>query len=148
MIQHGLGRHAGVLSQDELVIFFKLLLAFECVYATAVAMVKFAILLMYLRLFPSKGFKIASSVVGATIVGWWISIVCVCIFQCQPIEKAWLPWIDGTCIDLKGSFIGNAIPNILTDLAMLCMPITQVWKLQVTKAQRISLCFMFLLGGL
>jgi hypothetical protein len=36
----------------------------------------------------------------------------------------------------------------LTDIAILCMPVTQVLKLQVSNAQRASLIFMFLLGGL
>lgn len=148
MIAHGLRRHADTLPIDELVTFFKLLLAFECIYVTAVMLVKLSVLQMYLRIFPSRGFKIAAAIIAALVVAWWIAIVAVCIFQCNPISKAWLPWIDGTCIDLKGSFIGNAIPNIVTDVAILCMPIRQVWKLHVTLAQRLSLCFMFLLGSL
>ncbi|KAH7124667.1 hypothetical protein EDB81DRAFT_699079 [Dactylonectria macrodidyma] len=147
MIAHGLGRHADTLPIDELVTFFKLLLAFECIYVTAVMLVKLSVLQMYLRIFPSRGFKIAAAIIAALVVAWWIAIVAVCIFQCNPISKAWLPWIGGTCIDLKGSFIGNAIPNIVTDVAILCMPIRQVWKLHVTLAQRLSLCFMFLLGS-
>ncbi|KAH7118463.1 hypothetical protein EDB81DRAFT_701539 [Dactylonectria macrodidyma] len=147
MIAHGLGQHADTLPIVELVAFFKLLLAFECIYVTAVMLVKLSVLQMYLRIFPSRGFKIAAAIIAALIVAWWIAIVAVCIFQCNPINKAWLPWIDGTCIDLKGSFIGNAIPNIVTDVAILCMPIRQVWKLHVTLAQRLSLCFMFLLGS-
>ncbi|KAH8661746.1 hypothetical protein BGZ61DRAFT_463569 [Ilyonectria robusta] len=147
MVAHGLGRHADTLPIDELVTFFKLLLAFECIYVTTVMLVKLSVLQMYLRIFPSRGFKIAAAIIAALVVAWWIAIVAVCIFQCNPISKAWLPWIDGTCIDLKGSFIGNAIPNIVTDVAILCMPIRQVWKLHVTLAQRLSLCFMFLLGS-
>ncbi|KAH7010705.1 uncharacterized protein B0I36DRAFT_322009 [Microdochium trichocladiopsis] len=148
MISYGLGRHAGTLSQDDLVSFFKLLLAFECVYVTAVMMVKLAVLAMYLRIFPSHGFRTGAAMIASIVVAWWIAIVAVCIWQCNPIKKAWLPWIEGTCINLKASFIGNAIPNILTDVAILAMPVGQVWKLQVTLAQKASLLFIFLLGGL
>ncbi|GKT46685.1 satratoxin biosynthesis SC1 cluster protein 4 [Colletotrichum spaethianum] len=147
MIGSGLGRHAAVLSTDMQVEFLKLLLAFECVYVTAVMFVKVSLLLMYCRIFPSRNFKIAAMTLGGITIAWWIAIVCVCIFQCNPISKAWLPFIEGTCIDLKASFIGNAIPNILTDVAILCLPVGQVWKLQATLTQRLSLCFMFLLGG-
>ncbi|GJC80683.1 satratoxin biosynthesis SC1 cluster protein 4 [Colletotrichum liriopes] len=127
--------------------FLKLLLAFECIYVTAVMFVKVSLLLMYCRIFPSRNFKFAAMTLGGVTIAWWIAIVFVCIFQCTPVAKAYMPFIDGTCIDLKASFIGNAIPNILTDVAILCLPIGQVWKLQVTLAQRLSLCFMFLLGG-
>ncbi|KAH8695863.1 hypothetical protein GQ44DRAFT_790170 [Phaeosphaeriaceae sp. PMI808] len=147
MIGSGLGRHAATLSQGQLVEFFKLLLAFECIYVTAVMFIKISLLLMYLRLFPTRGFKISTLILGSITIAWWFALVAVSIFQCNPISKAWLPMTEGTCIDLKASFIGNAIPNILTDVAILCLPIGQVWKLQATLAQRLSLSFMFLLGG-
>ncbi|KAF9875567.1 integral membrane protein [Colletotrichum karsti] len=147
MIGQGLGRHASTITLEQQVQFLKLLLAFECIYVTAVMFIKLSLLLMYRRIFPSRGFKISAMVLGALTIGWWISIVLVCVFQCTPVAKAYMPWIDGTCIDLKASFIGNAIPNILTDVAILCLPIKEVWRLQVTMVQRLSLCFMFLLGG-
>ncbi|KAJ2904777.1 hypothetical protein MKZ38_007133 [Zalerion maritima] len=148
MIAHGLGRHASTLSQDDLIAFFKLLLAFECIYVTAVMMVKLSVLAMYSRIFPTKSFRIGGGIIAFTVVAWWIAIWAVCIWQCDPIKKAWLPWLEyGTCINLKASFIGNAIPNILTDVAILAMPVGQVWRLQVSLAQKASLCFMFLLGS-
>lgn len=148
MIDSGLGRHARTLSLAQQEQFFKLLLAFECVYVTAVALIKTSVLLMYLRIFPSRGFRIAAGIIGATIVSWWIAIVLVCVFQCKPISKAWLPWNDGVCINLKASFIGNAIPNILTDVAILCMPVQQVLKLQTNAIQKLMVLFMFGLGSL
>ncbi|RSL48484.1 hypothetical protein CEP54_012908 [Fusarium duplospermum] len=147
MISHGLGRHADVVPTADQVAFFKLLLAFECIYVTAVMLVKLALLQMYLRIFLSRGFRVCAAVIATIVVGWWISIVAVSIFQCAPIKKAWMPWINGSCINLKASFIGNAIPNIGTDVAILCMPMRQIWKLHANLAQRLSLCVMFLLGS-
>ncbi|CEI66993.1 hypothetical protein FVEN_g9773 [Fusarium venenatum] len=148
MISHGLGKHAGKVSPEDLAIFFKILLAFECIYVTAVMMVKLALIQMYLRIFTSRGFKLASAIIAGTVVAWWIAICAVCIFQCRPIRRGWMPWLtEGTCIDLKASFIGNAIPNIATDIAILCLPVTQIVKLQVNIAQKISLLIIFLLGG-
>ncbi|KAM0494150.1 hypothetical protein ACHAP8_008746 [Fusarium lateritium] len=149
MISHGLGKHAGKVSPEDLAIFFKILLAFECIYVTAVMMVKLALIQMYLRIFTSRGFKLASAIIAATVVAWWIAICAVCIFQCRPIRRGWMPWLtEGSCIDLKASFIGNAIPNIATDIAILCLPVTQIVKLQVNIAQKLSLLVIFLLGGL
>ncbi|RSL72612.1 hypothetical protein CEP53_001026 [Fusarium sp. AF-6] len=147
MIGHGLGKHADVVPTADQVAFFKLLLAFECIYVTAVMLVKLALLQMYLRIFLSRGFRVCAAVIAAVVIGWWISIVAVSIFQCTPIKKAWMPWINGSCINLKASFIGNAIPNIGTDVAILCMPMRQIWKLHANLAQRLSLCVMFLLGS-
>lgn len=143
-----MGRHAGTLSQDQLAGFFKLLLAFECVYVTVVMLVKASILAMYHRIFPPRNFRLALYAIAAVVGGWWIAIVLVCIFQCEPVSKAWMPWAPGICINLKASFIGNAVPNILTDVAILSLPITQVWSLQGTVARKLSLCCAFLLGSL
>lgn len=107
VVAHGMGRHASTLSLDELSIVLKHLLAFECLYVTAVSAVKLSILAMYLRIFPSREFKIGAWLIGSTVVGWWIAIVLVCIFQCNPIYVAWVPWDEGTCINLRASFIGN-----------------------------------------
>ncbi|KAK8009928.1 hypothetical protein PG990_008893 [Apiospora arundinis] len=147
MIANGLGKHMSVVPPDNLAEFLKLLLGFECVYVTAVMLVKLAVLQMYLRIFPAQSFKYTAWFIGGIVVAWWISIVLVCIFQCNPIPKAWNPSLPGHCINLKASFVGNAIPNIATDIAILCMPVGQVWHLQVNLTQKISLLFMFLLGS-
>ncbi|RMZ67765.1 integral membrane [Pyrenophora seminiperda CCB06] len=147
MIHWGLGKHAVNLPPGNITMVLKLLVAFECVYCTGVGMVKLSLLLMYMRIFPTKDFRIGAYILGFLTIGWVIAINFVSIFQCHPIKKAWLgPAIEGTCINLKASFIGNAIPNILTDIAILCMPVTQVLKLQVSVAHRASLIFMFALG--
>jgi hypothetical protein len=148
VIAHGLGTHTKRVSISDQIIFFKILLAFENIYVTAVMLIKLALLSMYLRIFPSRGFRLMSALIAAVVISWWIAICAVCIFQCNPIKKAWLPWIDGTCINLKASFIGNAIPNIATDVAILCMPVRQIWKLQVNMAQKLSMLVIFLLGSL
>lgn len=121
VIAHGMGRHASTISQDDLSIVFQQLLAFECLYVVAVSAVKLSILALYLRIFPSRGFKIASWTIGGTVIAWCIAIILVCVFQCSPIYVAWAPWEKGVCIDLKASFIGNAVPNIVTDVAILLM---------------------------
>ncbi|RFN44925.1 hypothetical protein FIE12Z_10820 [Fusarium flagelliforme] len=147
MIAHGLGRHFERVDTPDQIIFLKILLAFENIYVTAVMLIKLALLSMYLRIFPSRRFRLISAIIAAVVIGWWIAICAVCIFQCHPIRKAWEPWIDGKCIDLKASFIGNAIPNIATDIAILCLPVKQILKLQVNMAQKLSLLVIFMLGS-
>lgn len=56
--------------------------------------------------------------------------------------------IPGSCLDLRKAFVGNAVPNIVTDAAILAMPMGQVWKLQVRLAQKITISCIFLLGCL
>ena len=44
--------------------------------------------------------------------------------------------------------MGNAVPNIITDWALLILPIPYIWRLQQSRPQKIALCGVFLLGGL
>lgn len=103
---------------------------------------------MYCRIFSLRSFRIAAWTIGTIVVLWTLAFIFVCIFQCSPVPRAWNPMINGTCINLRAAFIGNAVPNIATDLAILVMPMHQVWKLQIKLVQRISLTIVFLLGCL
>ena len=148
VIHYGLGAHAAALDANQLIAIGKGLLAFECIYVTTVALTKVSLLLMYCRIFPVPSMRISCWILGTLSVCWCISIIIVCVFQCTPIAKAWNPTIPGHCINLKGSFIGNAIPNILTDVAILTLPMPKVWHLHTTLIQKGQLSVLFLLGSL
>ncbi|KAL2064279.1 hypothetical protein VTL71DRAFT_4773 [Oculimacula yallundae] len=146
-IHYGMGKHAAALSTAEIVSYAKSLIAFECLYVTCICVTKIALLLMYIRIFPVRQIKIGAIVLGALSISWWIAIILVSIIQCIPMEAIWNPTIKGHCINLKASFIGNAIPNILTDIAILALPMQQVWALQTSVTQKIQISFVFLLGS-
>lgn len=104
---------------------------------------------MYLRLFPTRFVKYGTGILGTVATMWFISILLVVIFQCSPVAMAWDPLIStGHCVDKEQFFLGNSIPNILTDLAILCLPMYQVYQLNVNRGRKIGLVFVFLLGGL
>ncbi|PYI21865.1 hypothetical protein BO99DRAFT_51725 [Aspergillus violaceofuscus CBS 115571] len=147
MIHYGMGRHADELPSANVTKIAKLLMAFECVYCTTVGIIKVSILLMYARIFPTRNFRLAAIILGGIAVGWVLAIICVSVFQCDPIAKAWNPTLPGSCINLKGSFIGNAVPNIVTDVAILSLPVHVVWGLHASLTHRLSVITVFLLGS-
>lgn len=100
------------------------------------------------RIFPVREIRLGAWILGSITAVWGIAIILVCIFQCTPVQKAWAPTVPGTCINLRASFIGNAVPNILTDVAIIVLPVREVWKLQTRRMQKLQLSFIFLLGSL
>ncbi|ATZ48765.1 hypothetical protein BCIN_03g09320 [Botrytis cinerea B05.10] len=146
-LHFGLGRHTAALSASEIISYAKSLIAFECLYVTCVCFTKLSLLLMYRRIFPVRSIKIGSLILGGLSVAWCISIIMVSVFQCIPMQKIWNPTLEGHCINLKASFIGNAIPNILTDVAILALPMQQVWGLHTSVMQKTHISFVFLLGS-
>ncbi|KAJ5722022.1 hypothetical protein N7488_000057 [Penicillium malachiteum] len=137
------------LSVEDCVVLASLIsMAYECVYCTTVSLIKISILLIYTRIFtiPSRGFRIASIVLGITVASWTLALICLQIFQCAPLSRAWNTSIPGLCIDSKGLFIGNGVPNIITDIAILSLPVYAVWNMQAATSHFVSVIAIFLFG--
>ena len=115
--------------------------------ATAAA-TKASLLLLYYRLFsPSRRFRLAIYNVTAIVFCQWFILTLVTIFQCRPVAAFWDPTIQGAeCIDLPHFAVVSCVLNLLTDVLILCLPIPMVWGLNTTKAQKVTLTGIFLLG--
>ncbi|KAJ6004769.1 hypothetical protein N7540_012568 [Penicillium herquei] len=146
LILSGMGLHADTLSTKSLLTIEKISMAYECVYCTTVSLIKISILLIYTRIFPTRGFRIASIVLGITIALWALALICLQILQCSPLSRAWNNSISGTCIDLKGLFIGNGVPNIITDIAILSLPVHAVWRMHASTSHFLSIISIFIFG--
>ena len=75
----------------------------------------------------------------------------VTIFQCNPVSSFWErdPNKPSNCIvDDYAFFVGIAVPNIVTDAALLSVPIPFIWRLHRDRPQKIALAGIFMLGGL
>ena len=61
----------------------------------------------------------------------------------------WDKSIDAKCtVNVTYFFYGQSIPNILTDVALLVLPIRFVWRLQARRYQKILLVGTLMTGGL
>ena len=78
----------------------------------------------------------------------------ITIFQCTPVSGFWdrfsptHPTNSKCGVNVNQFFEGNSIPNILTDAAILILPMPFVWKLHLPRAQKMALSSIFLLGVL
>ena len=130
-------------------VFLRLLFWDELFYTACIALCKFSVLCFYNRTFAvSRQLRTALWVLGGVTMGWWISVTFVIIFQCHPIRAAWLPQVPGNCFNLYGFFVGQAVPNILTDFILLILPLPILWRLRIQLPQKIALVAVFLLGYL
>ncbi len=122
----------------------------EVVYAVTLPVIKISILLLYRVLFPTRFFRIGFWVLGTLSLVWGVAVLFVVIFQCKPVSAFWDP-AEGngtTCISTEEFFYSIAPFNIATDVAILCLPVREVWKLQMPFKRRVATFVMFLLGGL
>ncbi|KAJ5901097.1 hypothetical protein N7504_007090 [Penicillium tannophilum] len=145
LIQFGMGLHASTLSTKSLVKIAKLLIAYDCVYCATVGVIKLSVLSMYTRIFPNRESRVAAIVLGAITVAWITVITCINVIQCAPIERAWDTSIPGACINARDLFIANSVPNIVTDIAIIILPMRAMWKTKATITHRLSVITLLLL---
>lgn len=147
----GYGKHLEVLDPNTfLADFFKNLFAGEILYTLLIVTVKFSILAFYWRLF-GRSVKIPVWILGGITAAWGIAVILVSVFQCTPVSGFWnrLTVPPPQCIvNDYAFFVGIAVPNIITDVAILSLPVPCIWRLHRDGAQKIALAGIFALGGL
>lgn len=144
----GMGIHADKVPMDNIVLMAKFLLVAEILYVYNLVWTKLSLLLMYYRIFHIPFFKKMAYGLGGLIVAWVICITFLFIFICVPVQKLWYQDLPGHCINQVGTWIANAASTIFTDLAILFLPIPQVWKLNLGKPEKIAITLAFSLGFL
>ena len=117
-------------------------------YYCCIAFIKFSILFFYRRLFPVNKLRIATFALLGTIAALWITSALASILPCTPVSYNWdRTQQGGHCLGNRGAFtIGVSVPNIVTDVLILLLPLPVIWKLQTHFKKKVALCGIFSLG--
>lgn len=122
------------------------------VYSITIFLVKASILLQYLRVFvPNRkadwSLYIAIHLVLWTCFLFYVTILFLQIFACHPRERIWdLLITEGSCLDGEASSLATGIFNVLSDFAILILPMVPIVKLQLPLARRLLLIAVFATG--
>lgn len=148
MYIEGVGYHAKDLSTKAIENISMWLLITEVIYIWNLCWTKISLLMLYYRIFRFPFFKKQVVAVGAFVVAWAITITFLFTFICVPVQKLWKPDLPGRCVSELGVWLANASSTMLSDIAILLLPIPQVWTLRLKKAEKIGVTFAFGLGFL
>ncbi|KAF9882135.1 fucose permease [Colletotrichum karsti] len=122
---------------------------FSILYNPALMATKTAVLIFYLRLSKNtkKVLRFASWVTLGIVNLAGTVLTLINIFQCRPVQAAWEVGRDTSqCIPLLTEFICSAPINIVTDLAILALPIPVLTGMRLPPRQKIILVLTFTLG--
>ncbi|KAI0114534.1 hypothetical protein GGR51DRAFT_504787 [Nemania sp. FL0031] len=148
----GSGRHTAYLllfAPDKLTLYQKLRTAVELIYVLGTTLPKVALLSSYIRLFSGRKVKLLSWITIAVIILQILIFGFIVNFTiCQPFSYQWDQSTGGKCGNVLLVYKVYSIPNILTDLAILGLPLPTLFRLQMGKAEKIGVVFTFLTGGL
>jgi hypothetical protein len=109
---------------------------------------KLSILFLYNRIFSSRKFTRVLIAVGAFTGAFSIAVALSNIFACRPFKALWDPDTNGDCLNLKALLRAVSVQDVLTDVAILCLPLPMVWQLRMSRKIKWQVTGMFLIGSL
>lgn len=121
-------------------------------YGISIMFVKLAILLDWLRMFVPLGQKnklywFFQGLIWSNVV-FYVSGTFLEIFRCWPRQKIWDPlYVGGSCpIDIAANNFASTLVNLASDIAILLLPQWIIWNLHMTRAKRIGISLLFVIG--
>lgn len=111
---------------------------------------KVSMLLLYLRVCIDRRVRIISWVVLALVLGHFVCYGIIIYFAiCRPFAFRWDKTIPGGhCGNQEASYKYVSIPNIVTDLAILALPLSTLLRLQMSTVRKVGIVATFLAGSL
>lgn len=148
----GVGHHALVTPKNAHAKFIFLSLETHIVilvlYILSVNLSKGAIIQMFLRILKFGWARHATIAVGVILILQTIAIFITISFQCNPLSVVWATLERDSCIDIQEFFAYASIPNIVTDLAILVLPLPNIWKMNASVQLKIGITITLLTGSM
>ncbi|KNG88687.1 hypothetical protein ANOM_003110 [Aspergillus nomiae NRRL 13137] len=120
-------------------------------YGICIFFIKASILLQIVDIFvPTKRndpmFWICHALIWINFLFYLISSFLE-IFACRPLNKAWDPLItQGSCMDMFLLIFLASLLNAASDLIILILPQTRIWRLQMPLSRKVAVSAVFLFG--
>ncbi|KAB8296682.1 hypothetical protein EYC80_002105 [Monilinia laxa] len=148
----GIGYHitdVETYNPTALILWAKILVIGAITYVTSCCIPKVVILSLYLRIFTSKSSRLTCYILIFVVVGLAIADTVAAAVMCLPLDYLWDKSIPGgRCIDIAAFYRWGSLPNAVSDLFILLVPLPTVWKLQVETRVKIGLTITFLTGSI
>ncbi|KAL8965316.1 MAG: hypothetical protein Q9197_006570 [Variospora fuerteventurae] len=152
LYDYGGGRHSYDMPPEFLYGFFWTKVVANHLYIVGCTLAKFSLLAFLYRIFNvNLGFRIASWTLAA-VLGIWTSVtLLLCLFACKPIGASWdinLYFEPGTRCNIRVPNVTtiHGFCNVITDFALLLLPVPMVWNLHVGAKKKFGLAAVFATG--
>ncbi|KAF4636853.1 hypothetical protein G7Y89_g1223 [Cudoniella acicularis] len=134
----------------ENIFHLKLFFVASILYFTISSSAKLSILIMYNRLFSvSTTFRYQVFVVGAVVVGFWLSCTVTTLTKCIPMEWSWLSNHNDAryCLNYNIFWMASGAAEAFVDVFIIAIPVRIVLKLQIKTRTKASVAAVFALGA-
>ena len=111
--------------------------------------IKTSLILFYVRLFPSKKFRLAGWIIFGFTLFWACGAWLASLLECHPVNFFWDKTIKGgTCVPNPLITVGltSGVVSCLNDILIFAMPIPVLVKLHMNAKKKVALIGVFALG--
>lgn len=148
----GVGHHLQeviIFRPYQLAAWAKCIYALDLIYFAAVMLPKLSILSLYLRIFAAnQTARILTQATVLLVTLTWLSFSIASTLECRPMAYRWDRSINGgRCFDIVLFYRLVNVSNIVTDLAILILPMPMIWKLHATRSRKVGVTLCFLAGS-
>ncbi|KAN0113246.1 hypothetical protein V8E51_006197 [Hyaloscypha variabilis] len=125
------------------------LFAIAFIYNLTAILPKLAILVLYRRLFNTSKTIYSIYILMTLLILDLVGLTALVLGLCQPIAANWDDNIpNAKCLNKRVISTWITMPNIVTDILMLVLPLPIIWKLHIVKRVKLGLTFTFLVGSI
>jgi hypothetical protein len=119
-------------------------------YFSVVTAIKVSILLMYRRLFSvDASFRLHSLILGIVVFVFWVAASLATVFNCNPVKYNWIGLVlEEHCFNFNVFWMVTGSVEVVIDTVILALPVRLVLRLELSRKQKASIVFVFLLGSL
>ena len=119
----------------------------QAFYGSTLGLIKTSICLFYSRIFFVRTFRIAAWVTVGFILSWVAMVILTAFLLCTPLVFNWGQTIPGgRCANQKATFLAVGVLDLITDVCIFVLPLPMIYKLKVSKGNRVALFGIFGLG--
>ena len=123
-------------------------------YILGIMLAKLSLLIFFYRIFKvDSRFRLAAWLLGTLLVTWSTVSVLLNLFACRPLRGPWdVNMILGgrvhCAVQVYNTVNVQGVCNIITDFALLLLPIPMLWKLQMSTKKKFGVSLVFATGAL
>ncbi|KAF2464557.1 uncharacterized protein BDR25DRAFT_95504 [Lindgomyces ingoldianus] len=151
-LNHGAGVHQWHIKVKDLFELLKWMNYAEILYGPTIFVVKMSILVQYLRMLaPNRTVNPfmfwGSWIIISTSFTFYTIDTFITIFACNPREKIWNKLRqEGHCMNYNAVVLATGYFNIISDVAILLLPVRSVWQLSIPLRKKVAISFLFATG--
>lgn len=126
--------------------YFKASFASQLLYAVSLGSAKNSIVAMLKRIFFTHSYAyIPNTIMGLNVV-WMLQAFLTPFLVCRPVNMNWDITVQGHCGNGKVAYSLFSIFDIITDVAIIILPLRWLVRLQMEKVYKIALVGVFAFG--